>query len=79
MAAKPKPKPMPSLEDLLREALVARPVAFRTIEAATGVPNPVLCRFVAGKQTFRLDSADKLARYFGIRILPPKPARKRKG
>lgn len=59
------------MTELLREALAERKEAFRAIEAATGVPNPSLVRFLAGRQSLRLDMADKLAAYFGIEVTRP--------
>ena len=62
----PKTKAAPTMEELLREALAQRTESLRAIGRATGVPNPPLVRFLAGKQTLRLDTACKLAAYFGI-------------
>ena len=53
------------MTQLLREAL-AECESLRAVERATGVKNPSLVRFLAGKQSLRLDKADVLAEYFGI-------------
>jgi plasmid maintenance system antidote protein VapI len=63
------------MTDLLLKCLTERTESLRAIGRAAGVPNPPLVRFLAGKQTLRLDTAEKLAAYFGIRVLPPKPRR----
>ena len=68
-----------TLSELLRDALVNRPGSYREIEAASGVANPVLVNFVNGKKDMRLATAEALIRHFGIRVLPPKPTRRKKG
>lgn len=64
------------MTELLREAL-AECESLRAVERATGVKNPSLVRFLAGKQSLRLDKADALAKHFGIEC--KRPPRKRKG
>jgi len=71
-------QPKPTMTELLRAALAERTESLRAIERATGVANPPLVRFLAGKQTLRLDTAEKLAAYFGIEVRRPKPKRKGK-
>ena len=53
------------MTELLKEAL-AEVESLRAVERATGVKNPSLVRFLQGKQSLRLDLADKLAAHFGI-------------
>ena len=53
------------MTELLAEAL-AEAESLRGVERATGVKNPCLVRFLQGKQSLRLDLADKLAEYLGI-------------
>ncbi len=67
------------LSDLLRDALVNRPGSLRDIEAATGVANPIMVRFVRGERDMKLRTAEALIEHFGIRVLPPKAAHKRRG
>jgi hypothetical protein len=50
---------------LLKEAL-SEVDSLRAVERATGIKNPSMVRFLQGKQSLRLDLADKLAEYFGI-------------
>lgn len=50
---------------LLKQAL-SEADSLRAVERATGVKNPSLVRFLQGKQSLRLDLADKLATHFGI-------------
>jgi len=67
----------PAMTELLREAL-AECESVRAVTRATGVAQACLSRFLAGKQSLRLDMADRLARYFGIVSRRPK-RRQRKG
>lgn len=54
-----------TMTELLRDAL-AKAGSFYPIEAATGVKRQSMMKFVRGEQSLRLDTADKLAAYFGI-------------
>ena len=54
-----------TMTELLKEAL-ARCGSLRAVERATGVKNQTLSRFLAGKQSLRLDKADALAEHLGI-------------
>ncbi len=51
---------------LLREALLEAP-SMLGVEKATGVKRQTLMKFRDEKQSLRLDMAEKLAVYFGIR------------
>ena len=53
------------MTELLLQAL-SEAESLRGVERATGVKNPSLVRFLQGKQSLRLDLADKLAAHFGI-------------
>ena len=54
-----------TMTKLLKQAL-SEADSLRAVERATGVKNPSLVRFLQGKQSLRLDLADKLADHFGI-------------
>ena len=45
------------------------------ISRATGIPKVVLSRFKYGKQSLRLETAEKLMKYFGISCIVPKRLR----
>ncbi|HQL55513.1 MAG TPA: helix-turn-helix domain-containing protein [Phycisphaerae bacterium] len=49
---------------ILKEALSEQ--SLNSVAVATGVQKASLIRFVSGRQSLRLDKADKLAAYFGI-------------
>ena len=55
----------PTMTELLREA-IAGADSLLGIERDTGVKRAALRRFRDGKQSLRLDMADKLAAHFGI-------------
>ena len=55
-----------TMTELLKQAL-SEADSLRGVERATGVKNPSLVRFLQGKQSLRLDLADKLAAHFGIK------------
>ena len=57
----------PTMTGLLRDAL-AEVESVRAVARATGVAQPCLVRFLAGKQSLRLDIADRLAAYLGIEV-----------
>lgn len=67
----------PMMTELLLEAL-RDCESLRGVGRATGVPQPCLSRFLAGKGSLRLDNADALARHFGIKVVRPR-GRQRKG
>ncbi len=56
----------------LREAIIESGIPLLQIEQATGVQRASLSRFLNGKQSLRLDIADKLAVYFGLELKPAK-------
>ncbi|MBM4039770.1 MAG: helix-turn-helix transcriptional regulator [Planctomycetes bacterium] len=69
-----------TMSEALKKALGAADESLRGIARATGVCQPCLSRFLAGQGTLRLDSADRLARHFGIRVVGPEgPELRRRG
>jgi plasmid maintenance system antidote protein VapI len=67
-------RPAP-ITDLLRETIIASKLPLLTLQEETGVKRASIMRFVSGKQSLRLDIADKLAAYFGLTLQPIKPSR----
>jgi plasmid maintenance system antidote protein VapI len=62
-----------TLTDQLKDAVAESGLSVYEIAKATGIPQPVLHRFVAGdRPTIRLDTAEKLATYFAMRLTVPK-------
>ena len=68
-------KGKPTMTELLRRA-IAEADTLLGIERDTGVKRATLRRFRDGKQSLRLDIADRLAAYFGIES---RRMRRRKG
>jgi plasmid maintenance system antidote protein VapI len=64
-----------TMSELLREAIIETDNLL-SLEHATGLNRAALRRFRDGKQSLRLDLADKLAAHFGIISRRP---RRRKG
>jgi plasmid maintenance system antidote protein VapI len=54
----------------LRDAIVESGIPYKTLSRETGVARASIQRFVAGRQSIRLDMADRLAAYFGILVVP---------
>lgn len=61
------------ITDALLLAISASGISHKALERETGVKRQSIMRFVRGDQTLRLDIADKLAEYFGVKITIPKP------
>lgn len=57
-----------SISDVLRRAILDSGLPLLRIANETGVQRASLSRFVRGKNSLRLDMADKLATYFGLKL-----------
>lgn len=68
-----------TLSVALKKAIEESGMAHLAIERETGVQRASIMHFLRGTGTFRLDKADILAEYFGIKISAPKQKRTRKG
>ena len=53
---------------VLRQAIIESGLPLLRIANETGVQRASLSRFVRGKNSLRLDVADKLAAYFGLEL-----------
>lgn len=58
------------MTEWLRESL-QEAESLNGVAVATGVQKASLIRFVSGRQSLRLDLADKLAQHFGIKVVGP--------
>jgi transcriptional regulator with XRE-family HTH domain len=63
-------KKKPSLTDTLRAAIRQSGLTNYRIAKATGIDEANLGRFARGELSIRLDKADKLAAYLGLRLTP---------
>ncbi len=57
------------ITDVLRQAILDSGLPLLRIARETGVQRASLSRFVRGKNSLRLDVADKLAKYFELRLM----------
>jgi plasmid maintenance system antidote protein VapI len=58
---------------LLKRTIIESGIPYKALERETGVKRSSIQRFVDGRQSIRLDMADRLAAFFGLRILAEKP------
>lgn len=65
-----KKKPQSTLTDTLRAAIRQSGLTYYRIGKATGIDEANLGRFVRGELSVRLDKADRLAAYLGLRLTP---------
>ena len=74
-----KSKPQPTLTNVLRAAMEQSGLTVYRIGKATGIDAANLRRFARGDMSIRLDKADRLAAYLGLRLVsdpdakPPEP------
>jgi plasmid maintenance system antidote protein VapI len=64
-----------SLKDQLLAEIEASELTVNAIANAAGIPVPVLHRFAKGERGLTLDTVEKLAKYFNLRLVqdPPGP------
>jgi hypothetical protein len=66
------------ITDVLKDAIVKSDIPYKTLERETGVKRSSIQRFIDGRQSLRLDMADRLAEYFGLSVVSnPRPKRPR--
>ncbi len=58
------------MTEALKKAIKDSGLHYLTIEQETGVLRATVARFVRGDADIRLATADKLARYFGVKVSP---------
>ena len=74
-----KSKAQSTLTDTLRHAIEQSGLTYYRIGKATGIDPTNLGRFARGELSIRLDKADRLAEYLGLRLVanpdakPPEP------
>jgi plasmid maintenance system antidote protein VapI len=57
-----------SITAVLKDAIVESGIPYKTLERETGVQRSSIQRFVDGRQSIRLDVADRLATHFGLEL-----------
>ncbi len=74
-----RPKKLRTMTESLQQAIADSGLPFIELERQTGVLRQCLMKFARGETTIHLDSADKLAEFFGMEMGPAsKPKRKGK-
>jgi plasmid maintenance system antidote protein VapI len=63
------------LTEVLRDTIIKSKIPFLVLERETGVQRASIRRFVNGERSLRLDMADKLAAYFGLRLVQSRKAK----
>jgi transcriptional regulator with XRE-family HTH domain len=63
-------KKTPTLTYVLRAAIVRSGLTYYRIAKTTGIDEANLGRFARGEMSIRLDKADRLAAYLGLRLTP---------
>jgi plasmid maintenance system antidote protein VapI len=62
-------EPAGPITDVLRQTIVESGISYKALSRETGVPRASIQRFVDGRQSIRLDTADQLAVYLCLRFL----------
>jgi hypothetical protein len=60
----------PTISDVLRDAIERSGLTHYRIAKDSGIPESNLRRFIRGEMSVRLDKADRLAAYLGLRLVP---------
>lgn len=61
-------KPPATISETLRRAIAESGASYKGLSRETGVARASLMRFVTGRQSLRLDVADRLAEHFGFEL-----------
>ena len=65
----------PPVSDLLRRTIAESGIPYLVLERETGVVRTSIMRFVEGRQYLRLDAVDRLAEYFGLKLVKNRKAK----
>jgi plasmid maintenance system antidote protein VapI len=64
-----KKDPTSPITNILKNAIVDSGIRYKSLSRKTGVARASIQRFVDGRQSIRLDVADRLAEYFGLGLV----------
>jgi plasmid maintenance system antidote protein VapI len=67
------------ITDALKDAIVNSGIPYKALERETGVQRSSIQRFVDGRQSIRLDVADRLAAYFRLTLTSESKSVRRRG
>jgi plasmid maintenance system antidote protein VapI len=60
--------PPETMTEVLRRTIAESGIAYKALSRETGVARASIQRFVDGRQSIRLDMADRLADYYGLAL-----------
>jgi plasmid maintenance system antidote protein VapI len=60
--------PKPTITEVLKNAIVDSGITYKALSRETGVARASIQRFIDGRQSIRLDMADRLATYFELAL-----------
>lgn len=63
----------PKLSEQLRTAMLDSGLSVYAIAKGSGVTQPIVARFISRERDIRLETADKLFTYLGMRATDPNP------
>jgi len=72
-------EPQSPITDVLKQAVVESGISYKSLSRQTGVARASIQRFIDGRQSIRLDVADRLAVFFGLAVVPGTGAKRPKG
>jgi len=72
-------KPKSPFTDVLKRAVVESGISYKSLSRQTGVARASIQRFIDGRQSIRLDVADRLAVFFGLAVVSGTGAERPKG
>jgi plasmid maintenance system antidote protein VapI len=70
--------PASPITDTLRRTIVESGITYKALSRETGVARASIQRFIDGRQSLRLDMADRLAVYFNLSLIGNRRAPRRK-
>ena len=65
-----KSKPIPTITEVLKATIQQSGLTHYRVGRGAGIPESSLLRFMRGETSLRLDKADRLAAYLGLRLVP---------
>jgi len=72
-------EPQSPITDVLKQAVVESGISYKSLSRQTGVARASIQRFIDGRQSIRLDVADRLAVFFGLAVVSGTGAERPKG
>jgi plasmid maintenance system antidote protein VapI len=71
-------KPDSPITDVLRRTVIESGMSYKALSRETGVARASIQRFIDGRQSLRLDMADRIAVFFELSLSKPRNSPRRK-